>query len=579
MSVQPPVSTSVPAQSARQSQPPVDGSTAGLNARHAAIILALLVVLALVLRFDGLSRRTFGHPENFAPGLNVPEWVKYPPPRNDLRGIYEGTLIDGHPPGYFVAMLPWVKAFGTSLLALRLPSALLGALSVLLLYRFARKESDQTTALLAAAFLALNGHHIFWSQMARMYVPIAAFGLLSCLLLWRVIEQGRAKDKVAYFATLTAMLWTQLYCWPLLLAQMVWSTLHSLRAGKRPPALTAQFAAIIAASPVIQLSMYQNPPTQWRQSALEYFGFGYAFYSESLFFGERHPLAVLSIPLVVVCFVLIALALRNPAELPAHTAETSENSGSSMLGVIAAAVIATAIMIAFPLIAPPGKAGRAQLLAVAILPLVLVIGLLICHRLLAALARGKLHERLRNSPLPGPLSLWLALMPWGVMFTLSVLRPSFVARGALIFVPFLLLVLARAVRSLMRSKLATAFVLTIVFALHVGSVLYFRKVESSGRDYRTLAARLREQVQPSDVILLRNRFSQPPLLYYLPEYLDQFVPLEQLRNRPLEPSRRVWVVEFEEPGDSTLYRAVRDRQELSEVTAYGSRAVLFAPSQ
>ena len=110
-------------------------------------------------------------------------------------------------------------------------------------------------------------------------------------------------------------------------------------------------------------------------------------------------------------------------------------------------------------------------------------------------------------------------------------------------------------------------------------MLYFRKVESSGRDYRTLAERLREQVQPNDVILLRNRFSQPPLLYYLPEYLDQFVPLEQLRNRPLEPNRRVWVVEFEEPGDSTLYRAVRDRQELSEVTAYGSKAVLFAPSQ
>src|SRR5688572_6466677 len=147
------------------------GQTPGSSqpSRRWFALLCLAIVLgALALRLHGLGDRMLSHPENFAPGLPMPEWVRFPPPSHDVESVLRGNLIDGHPPGYFLGLLAWSKAFGASLTSLRLPSALLGALSVGLLALIALREGNRWTALLAAALLALHGHHLYWSQLARM---------------------------------------------------------------------------------------------------------------------------------------------------------------------------------------------------------------------------------------------------------------------------------------------------------------------------------------------------------------------------------------------------------------------------
>ncbi|HYC77118.1 MAG TPA: glycosyltransferase family 39 protein, partial [Planctomycetota bacterium] len=180
--------------------------------RGALVALGVVLVVAAWLRIEALDRGVFAHPENYAPGFDDPSWVTAPyPRRTTLEGVLRGNLADGHPPLWFVAMLPWVRAFGTGLTALRLPSALAGTATVALLFLFVRRRSPAWIAALAAALLALHGAHVFWSRLARMYAAATLLGAAASWLLLRLLDGGRRRDAVAYVLAAAALAWTQIY--------------------------------------------------------------------------------------------------------------------------------------------------------------------------------------------------------------------------------------------------------------------------------------------------------------------------------------------------------------------------------
>src|SRR5262249_54070302 len=136
-----------------------------------------------------------------SPGIDLPWYLSNPNPRFSLWQTLAGTIAgEPHPPGYYVVMLGWTKWFGSSILALRLPSVLFGIASILLIYVLARYTEDTLTALLAAAMLALNGLHLHLSQTARMYSMACFLGLLSTVLLVRMVKQAARQltDRVLY---------------------------------------------------------------------------------------------------------------------------------------------------------------------------------------------------------------------------------------------------------------------------------------------------------------------------------------------------------------------------------------------
>ncbi len=90
-----------------------------------------------------------------------------------------------HPPLYFLIMHAWLALAGTSDIALRLPSALAGALTVPLLFLLMRLlfPSRPGAAGVAAGLLAFSPMHIWYSQEARAYallllVQVGAMALL-----------------------------------------------------------------------------------------------------------------------------------------------------------------------------------------------------------------------------------------------------------------------------------------------------------------------------------------------------------------------------------------------------------------
>ena len=488
--------------------------------RRVAITLALVLTLGgLGLRLSGLEDRVFSHPENFVPGVDVPDWLRYPPDRLTLPQILRSTMIDGHPPTYFVALLPWVNTFGTSLWSLRLPSALAGAACIWLLWLVARRLTDEPTALLAAGLLAIHGFAIYWSQMARMYTMVALLGLLSTFFLLRALESGRRRDQTGYFLATTLALWTQLYAWPLVAAQLVWCGLRAAAGPRSRIILRLGLLAIAVSAPIVQLSMAQNPASDWQLSARGYYEFGYLF--SSFPFWNAAPWQPTGIWLLAGCVTLLAIGLVTKRWTGPGAVEGRDGDdpwSRTWDWILAAATSAVKLLLAWRVFGL-----EVTFLAISLLPVALVA---LTPRIIATLV--SLAQRFPRSVAAArsiPLPALLAILPMVKMTVVSMLRGVLVARGTMVFLPFLLLLVAQGLTVLLyggrpwRRWLGAAVTgsVAVLFAL---SILRVRQANGAARDYASLAGELRRVVRPGDLVLVRNDYVIPPLFYYFDRSYD-----------------------------------------------------------
>jgi uncharacterized membrane protein len=101
--------------------------------------------------------------------------------RMPLGQMAAATAGDVHPPTWYLIEIAFVRLFGMSEAALRLPSAILGVLAVWLTYRLARAMFDERVALVAASLMAVNPFAVYYSQEARMYALLMTSVLLACV--------------------------------------------------------------------------------------------------------------------------------------------------------------------------------------------------------------------------------------------------------------------------------------------------------------------------------------------------------------------------------------------------------------
>lgn len=147
------------------------------RSRPDALLLLLIVVLCgAFLRITLLSHEALEGDEIFS--LHV----VLMPPLQELAAI-RADLV--HPPLYYFLLQATAKIWGASAYGIRVLSLLCGILSIPLVWLIGRGLPGQrVTALLAAALLALNQSHIFYSQEARSY---AWYTLLTmAFVLWMI---------------------------------------------------------------------------------------------------------------------------------------------------------------------------------------------------------------------------------------------------------------------------------------------------------------------------------------------------------------------------------------------------------
>ena len=103
--------------------------------------------------------------------------------------IFDYSVGDFHPPLYHILMRGWILLFGTSEIAVRLPSVILGLATVYVTYLIAKKLFENKTALISATLIATSPLHIYYSQEARMYMLAAFFTSLSVYLFVSVFKK------------------------------------------------------------------------------------------------------------------------------------------------------------------------------------------------------------------------------------------------------------------------------------------------------------------------------------------------------------------------------------------------------
>jgi mannosyltransferase len=222
---------------------PPTASTDDLKERLA---LLLIVGLAFGLRVWDLWRTSIWFDEAYSLFLarqHLPELLRR------LR------TEDMHPPLYYVVLGLWIKAFGTSELALRLPSAIMGAVLVGLTYLLARRLVDQRCALTAAALVALSPFQLMASRDARMYPFLAVFALGATYALWQALDTRQRRYWVAYVGAAVAAIYTHHFAFLVLLAHGAYLVVCARQALR----------AWVAAGAAVAVAYLPFVPTLWVQ--------------------------------------------------------------------------------------------------------------------------------------------------------------------------------------------------------------------------------------------------------------------------------------------------------------------------
>ncbi len=164
------------------------------------------------------------------------------------RGEFKrDTTWKWQPWGLFAVAAMSFKALGQTTLAARLPFAMAGLATVLLLYRLVRKYSGSLLmATLAALFLLANSYWILHARQCRYYSMSSLFLVLtlSGYARWQMGERG---DAAAFVAA--AWCWFQVdfgTVWPVLAVLFLDAVLAGRHGWRRCAAVGAVLAATIA---------------------------------------------------------------------------------------------------------------------------------------------------------------------------------------------------------------------------------------------------------------------------------------------------------------------------------------------
>ncbi len=250
--------------------------------------LAAVLTLGAGLRLFLLGDKTFWIDEiirlNWSKGQELTRFFDVRPseigpglPALDLRHVFQLARIH-NPPLNALLMDLWIRSVGAEGdFAIRLPIALMGALSVLGVYLWAREAFDEQVALLGALLTAVSPQLVHLAQEANHYALPLCLQSFATWFFFRMLRT-RARSDEAAFAGLTLLaLFSHYFCIIVLFAQggalwFFWRTeprraLVASRALLLPASALAAYLAINHR----QLSEMTDPAIMGQHPALPFF--------------------------------------------------------------------------------------------------------------------------------------------------------------------------------------------------------------------------------------------------------------------------------------------------------------------
>jgi 4-amino-4-deoxy-L-arabinose transferase-like glycosyltransferase len=564
-------------------------------------LLLLILVAGAWLRLHGLDAKTMTHTETLVPNLPWPPDA-WPPPRHSFYETfwwqYHSEL---HPPAHYLLVWAWTQLFGTSLASLRLPSVLFGIGTIALTYRIGLLTSGRRVGLLAAAFIAFNGFHIYYSQYARVYAMGMFLALLSTLALLRILEDARHRRRweVAYVLTCWLAVYTQTFFWLVLGAQLLWLVGQPRARPLVQRIVTLQAIVVMLGASAIAHQIYRVDRHYFPDPSLtflaNYVSFGFALLVDHLSIPPRGLPPLLFWGLALFAALLVGLGARAPgrATRQASLADDATRPGlaqgttdtaipwRSMLPVAAGAALVT---LGFVLVAHRRQAAMALTVAVPFLALAMPAAYGALRSALGARASASIPRRMKGWWAdPASLLVVLALLPTLALLVVSFEFSALNERAFLMFTPYLLVVAAGGAFVL---STKAAFIVPLMFVLagiHGASVLHWRQFPSEARDYAGLAARMADHMRPGDLVFVRPRsIVFTPLFYYLEDERPTYVFGDYDGAVARAAAPRVWLLYFEsytwgafETTTDEMTRALEGFRLERDMEALRARAELY----
>ena len=145
------------------------------------MVLTLLTLVGTVLRLFHLGTKSLWMDEAASVALARMSWRQY---------AWVWWRQEGNMTAYYLLLRPWLH-LGQSETWIRLLSVVFGIAAIPAIFYVTRRLTDTTTALMAAALLAVSPAHIYYSQEARSYSLTMFLLLLSSFFFVRAVMERR----------------------------------------------------------------------------------------------------------------------------------------------------------------------------------------------------------------------------------------------------------------------------------------------------------------------------------------------------------------------------------------------------
>ncbi len=174
------------------------------------LILILIFILAVFLRLYKLEEVPPGfHIDEVTVGYNAYSLIETGRDENgNFLPLYIDSFGDFRPAGYFYLTAPFIKIFGLNEFSVRFPSAIFGALTIVLLFFLAKQIfRNNLIALLSSFLLAISPWHLIVSR-ASSETSVALFLIVTGVYLFLV---GSEKKKILYLIFSLTLLFISFY--------------------------------------------------------------------------------------------------------------------------------------------------------------------------------------------------------------------------------------------------------------------------------------------------------------------------------------------------------------------------------
>jgi uncharacterized membrane protein len=527
------------------------------NYRATYIILILIILIGTYIRLPGLTSLSMSHIEMYVPGIELSPELSVPGPRFTIRQIFWSMMeeLEPHPPGYYLFMYVWTKLLNTEIFTLRFPSLLFGVGSVLLLFVLGYLERSHLAGLVAAGMLALNGYHVIWSQLAKMYMMGCFLGLLSTITLLLLVRGHPGKRVwflgLLYLGASLSGLATTIWFWPIIIAQIVWVFILNYKNNPISGLLRLQILILILGTPLITLAIFQSQRHSYvseegslLQGLGQFLQFGFLFTKEYLDGSARWYHILATIILVPMSVLLIVFGLKYDARLDPIGDLKSNLKGPSILVLFLATIFVIPVILVFAkaISVYNDSITRYVIESIALPFLIFILFFLTEKRW--PLLQSKISSWPIKKIIPiVSLSDFLALIPVGIILIITPLINLFASRGILLYIPFLILLMSKGLVKLASRTKYWIFIAGFLVVIHPLSVYYIQySYHSSETDFKSLSEEWIPKIEDSDLIFIRKHPMATPILYYLKPHEYNFVANnyaeEVSRHSPL----RIWVL-------------------------------------